>query len=173
MQLLKLLKDANVPLYMYDSIIKWAQNVEKDGSVQFSSPSMSTSRDTILKYLKGKCGLQPFNTTTIAMRLPGSGTKVSVVTVTFKKALFALLTCPMCMRDENLVFIQDTPGAFPGKEDDPQVLKEMIDGSVYLEAYRCLCTPPDRQAEGSVLMSLFRYQSILMTPTLMRMEIYV
>ena len=147
-QLLKLLQDANVPLYMFDSIINWAKNVQKDEAVDFSDPRISLSRDVLLKRIKLQCGLQSLRSTTIAMKLPGSGTNVSLVVVPFKQALFSMLTCPMCIQDENLVFIQDTPGAFPAIEDDPKILKEMIDGSVYLDAYRRLCTPPDQQPEG-------------------------
>jgi hypothetical protein len=132
-ELLLMLQKARAPHYLYQDIWKWAQSAF-DRQVSFNDAG---TRESILNGLLQRYNLVDTLPSTTSISLPGSGETVEITIHHFLPQLYSLLTDPTLMHENNLLFWNDNPFGEPeAKRGGNHVMKDVIDGSVYREAYR-------------------------------------
>ena len=82
--LLKMLKDSNAPLYLYNDIMKWAQKCTTQYQYQFNFTKL-VPRNKFIEKLSDRFDLSCLNPISEEIVLPGSNSKVTVIRHDFKK----------------------------------------------------------------------------------------
>ena len=98
-----MLQKARAPHYLYQDIWKWAQKAT-DTKVEFSGAG---TRASVITELNRRYDLDDTKPTTIPVTLPTSGEVVHITTHDFLAQLRSLLSDPVLMRNENLLFGDD------------------------------------------------------------------
>ena len=143
-ELVTLIQRHKLPFKMYDEFMCWHKSIQDLGTLNFHATKDANVRETVLKNLKTRYGLndEPNTTTYI---LPASGEEVQVTTHDFKDQLYSLLTDPELMKDENLLFCDDDVFGVPtATKSGEYMMKDVIDGSVYLMAHNEHVKVPNR-----------------------------
>ena len=142
-KLLKLLKTAGCPIYLFNQIKEWAHESAVGGvgveGVQWKE--RSAKRAAVLADIRKRFNMEETAPSQLEVTLPGSGERVTITLHDFKQQVYSLLSDPVAMRDENLLFHNDDPFAPPTSCD---TLKDVNDGSVYHDAYKVHCKVGDR-----------------------------
>ena len=103
-RLLKLLKDANAPLYMCDDFMSWAKKSAADGAFLPARSHQIPTRNRALKDAFARHNLTGFKPKEVDVLLPNARIKVGVTTFDVEEVIRSLLTDPDLMKDENLLF---------------------------------------------------------------------
>ena len=140
-KLLKLLKTAGCPIYLFNQIKEWAHEsaVGGDGLEGVKWLERSEKRTAVLKDIRRRFDLEESGPTQIEVTLPGSGEKVTLTLHDFKQQVYSLLSDPVAMSDENLLFHDDDPFKPPPPLGRSGTLNDVNDGSVYHDAYKVHC----------------------------------
>ena len=123
-----ILRDAGVPLCVYDRVLDWAHRAEKAGlfpgfprKPEYEANLKLPSRRELFKNLYERFNLEAMKPIRQRVLLPHANVHVSITTFDVKAALLSLLTNPELINDESLNFCR------PGKEpwdrfpaDDPR-----------------------------------------------------
>jgi hypothetical protein len=137
-ELLLLLRDAKAPLYLYDEVMKWTQRSVGEYEVNFGQTP--DSRKTVLKSLTKRFDLSGSEPTVLPVLLPECKQRLGLVVHDFRQAVYSLLSDPMLMRDECLLFQDDdaAPFALPkrGKFED------INSGTRFRMAHKAVCLDP-------------------------------
>ena len=129
-ELLHMLKQARCPKYLYQEIMNWVKIADSRGVCW--SQSQSTTSESVYKELTERYGLEDSVPVTTPLFLPACGVTVNITTHNFLDQLYSMLTDPILMRDENLLFTGDEPFAIPVPNRE---LIDVIDGSIYRQAH--------------------------------------
>ena len=135
-KLAALIQDNKLPFKMYNEIMKWHKSIQELGTLNFHGTKDGNSRETVIKNLKTRYGLEDEPTTT-THTLPHSGQVVEITTHDFTDQLYSLLSDPDLMKDENLLFCDDDVFGTPTESKSGEyVMKDVIDGSVFCKAHK-------------------------------------
>ena len=148
-KLLKILKP--YPLKVYDQVIKWAHK-SACSQVDFRVPPRK--RQALLSDLEVRFNMKGSQPKPMSLFLPGCNQKVDLVVHDMKDLLYSLLTDPVVMRDENLLFHNDNPFDPPVHLDErcgDYVYADVNDGSAYYDAYQTHCKVNGRDVLSAVL----------------------
>jgi hypothetical protein len=128
----------NLPLYAYDSILKWSQQSYSRG---YQFPRSAPTRQSLLNELYHLYGMQNCRPTIHNVQLSG-GRVAEVSTFSFQEMFCSLLSDPEVWNANNMLFPKDSisPIIHPNQSDD---LDEIISGDWYTTAFNNLCTSPD------------------------------
>jgi hypothetical protein len=137
-------------VYLFDQIKACFRTTVHVSKVNLLDKSASLSRKAILKQIYRRFNLHGSQPIEIEATLPGSKDIVSIVTHDFKEQLYSLLSDPVVMRDEHLLFPKNELG-HPDPFADPCILhhrigmdqvlyNDVIDGNAYKTAYQFHCT---------------------------------
>ena len=102
-ELLGLLQKSDAPLQLYDGIVDWAKS--SFGGIAEKIPY----RRSALKSFCNRYNLQNFYPKEVPIYLPSADRTVTIVVNDLSACFYALLTNPMLMRKENLLFNTDNP----------------------------------------------------------------
>ena len=143
-RLLKLLKDANAPLYMFDELMSWAKEGASEGAFLPQRSHQIPTRNRALKEAFARHNLTGFKPKEVDVLLPNAKIKVGVSTFDVEEVIRSLLTDPELMKDENLLFPnRDDPFEAPPKWGDIDPLTHVIDdistGKRYIDSYHYCC----------------------------------
>lgn len=130
-QLLSLLKGHNLSLF--DDIMRWKHQGDEP-----------YSREKILKELQmiyGYDQLYPKNNTDIT--LPNTGVQVKLIVFPFGQMLLSLLTDPVAMQPENLLFDFEDPFKKPVVGGPDGMMDDFNTGEVHVAAHERYCTKPN------------------------------
>ena len=125
-ELLAMLKAARAP---YSLFWKWAQ---------------SSTRTSVIKELCRRYNLARMNPSTFKVKLPACGEVVELTTHDFLAQLLSLLTDPVLMRDENLLFYGDNPFVGIPPQHAGHEMRDINDGSVFRLAHTVHVTAANR-----------------------------
>ncbi len=142
-RLLKILKQAKAPLYVYDKIVKWATKAAVNGV--FSNvaikklPTKKILEATAFRY--NMEGLVPITT---AVHLPNANASVNVTTFDAKAVFLSLLSDPVIFNEDNLLFFnREDPLAPPPQWDvidkSKHMLGDLNTGKRYHDTYHLRC----------------------------------
>lgn len=138
-KLLRLLRKADTPLYLFDQVVDWAMKAQNDGVL--SPRKIHPKRKGLVKQLKTRFnynGLEPTNT---VVKLPNAQVPVMVTTHCVEEAIRSLLTDTELMTDGNLDFFNtDDPFAGPPDMTDDHVFGDVHSGCRVRETFEMLCT---------------------------------
>jgi hypothetical protein len=144
---------AKAPVYLFDQIKACFRTTVHVSKVNLLDKSASLSRKAVLKQICQRFTLHGSQPIEIEATLPGNKDIVSIVTHDFKEQLYSLLSDPVVMRDEHLLFPKNELG-HPDPFADPCILhhqigmdqvlyNDVIDGDAYKTAYQFHCTVKD------------------------------
>ena len=137
--LLSILNDANVPDYLFESIMKWARKYH-DAGFDFCPPQRDRRGNLkwIAQHLECNHGIQPRIAT---VQLPGApGITLDCVVYDFVGQLMSLLNDPTLMKWDNLQLNKASPLSMYLPPDS--MIADTHTGSVYRDKYReCIGTP--------------------------------
>jgi hypothetical protein len=147
-ELLRILMKAKSPVYLFGQIKACFWTTVHVSKVNLLDKSASLSRKAVLKQIYQQFNLHGSQPIEIEATLPGSKDIVSIVTHDFKEQLYSLLSDPVVMRDEHLLFPKNQLG-HPDPFANPCILHhrigmdkvlytDVIDGNAYKTAYQLL-----------------------------------
>jgi hypothetical protein len=102
-KLLKLLQDANAPLYVFDSIIDWVIESLYAG-VNFTSSGLILKRSKMISMIESRFCLKGVRPQTKYAQLKGYNKIQEITTHDFQQCLYSLLSDETLMRFENLLY---------------------------------------------------------------------
>ena len=105
--LLKIIKDANAPLYLYDDIMKWASDSVQAG-FQFSRDNIF-SRRSIMKKLFKKLMLENLRPRVVRIRGPSCNKILKFSSFSWLEIFDSLLSDPDLMTADNLLIDKHKP----------------------------------------------------------------
>ena len=147
-KLLHKLLIAGCPLYLYDDIIKWAEDATLD-KVAFDSNI--PSRKKILNDLEKQFKTAPMKPQSLPYQLEGHGTE-HIPIFNFKAMVASLLHDERLMQSENLVIKEDDPASFQDRYNlDSNNLDEIHTGTVCRESIQETCIGPKDVFLGIIL----------------------
>ena len=144
------------PLYLFKKMkqiqseaINKEYNVSAHGQILLDEYSInvdikndSTCRDIIIKRIADMYGLNKVKPIVTKLILPFTGIKVEIVTLPYGQTLMSLLTNPILMQSNNLLFPKDSPIGRPdGIYSD--YFDDVDSGSVFAKAYKKYCENPN------------------------------
>ena len=127
-----MLKQAKTPLYLFDSIMKWARDSATYNSVDFSLQRIQ-SREIILENLKSQFDLHLIEPNVTSHLLRGSGCIVDIVTHNFKHSLYSLLIDEELMSPTNLLINLEEFNITPNISQQFYI-NDIHTGQVYIKA---------------------------------------
>lgn len=133
-QLAKILHTANGPLYLFDSIMKWASNATRCG---YEFPNIPLSRKSFFKGLYERYDLTGIRPQLKTITLPCSSQVIQVVSLDFEQLLLSLLSDEDLMTEDNLLFENGNPFSVPRRRVNK--VGDVNTGSWYINAYKKLC----------------------------------
>ena len=152
-ELLRILTKAKAPVYLFDQIKSHYRTTVHISKLNLLDKSASLSRKAVLKQIYKRFDLHGSKPKEIEVTLPGSKETVRVVTHDFKEQLYSLLSDPVVMRDEHLLFPKNEEGQYHPFADpriihkpigiDEVVYHDVTDGDAYKTAYDFHCTVND------------------------------
>ena len=142
-ELLSQLERAHAPMYLAKDIWEWARKWSLR-DVDFSN---SCNRKTVLKNLKERYGhkdiCEPKIETTL---LPALQEPATVVRFDFLEQVYSLLSDTELMKDDNLLFRDNSPFTPPPHNISPtEHLSDINDGKLYKDAYKKYILNPQRE----------------------------
>ena len=152
-ELLRILMKAKAPVYLFDQIKECFRTTVHVSKINLLDKSARLSRKAVLKQIYQKFDLHGSQPKEIEVTLPGSNEIVRVVTHDFKEQLYSLLSDPVVMQDEHLLFSKNENGEYHPFADprivpqqngnDAVVYHDVTDGDAYKTAYEFHCTVKD------------------------------
>jgi hypothetical protein len=130
-KLLSLLKQSGTALKYYDEIMKWSYQSAVKGRYKFQT--YPSSRSTLMAEMLKKNNLGGLLPKTIEFQLPRSKKTVRITTHDIRQAIYSLLSDPVLMEEENLIFHDDL---FEEPVKHSNVLNDINDGDAYYAAYQ-------------------------------------
>jgi hypothetical protein len=155
--LLSLLQKIKAPICAFDVVKEWARVSVVDG-VDFLDHRRK-KRAAALKDIDKRLNMFGAKPKKIEVVLPGSQETVNVTLYDFKEQVLSLLSDPAVMRDEHLIFPVNEDNEFdpfaepisPRSLRPDDLLQDVIDGSVYYNAYNVHCTVKGRDVLAAVM----------------------
>ena len=141
LELFKILKDCNAPLYMYDQIVSWACRGARLHGIDFYSDDLQSRQVCMRQYLD-IAGMKQYMPYSVPLKLAGSEKRVSIVKHEFMECIYSLLSCPILNDGKGYIFPGDYPG-HPPPAEEPDVLSDIVHGSVFRDAWGCKCPSLD------------------------------
>ena len=143
MDLLKMLKTANAPLYLYSDIMKWAQRCTVDYKYNFRFKQIPKRVDFMNNLVNrfDASGLKPKFT---EIELPGAKCTVTITTHDFRQCLYSLLNDDLLLKEENFLLLNED-NIFHVPEKRADVLGDIDTGSVYRSAYQTYVKHPEKE----------------------------
>jgi hypothetical protein len=105
-KLLHILKQAKVPLYLFDQVLDWAKDAAINHNVDFKSNNL-LSRSKTLQHLKKKYRLHEVEPKIKTIMLPGCKCHIDLIIHDFKSSLYSLLNDASLMQIGNLLLNPD------------------------------------------------------------------
>ena len=138
LQLLNLCNQMNLPLYAYDSILKWSQEAFRSG---YAFPWSAPSRENVLKELYEGYNMSECRPILHDIELSG-GRVAQVATFSFEEMFHSLVSDPDVWNANNLLIPVDgnSPIILPNESD---ILGKIVSGDWYTAAFNALCTVND------------------------------
>ena len=139
-QLLHILKSANAPLYLYDSIIKWAKNSASNHEINFMLDKIPNRKQVLIDLAK-MYNIAGLNPVVKCIQLTGSGQQVNIVCHSFKQCLYSLFSDKNLMHESNLLITKDDPYSKNKFNQKMYVIDDIDTGTVYKQAYNAYIKP--------------------------------
>jgi hypothetical protein len=143
-RLLKILKQAKAPLYVYDNIVKWATKAAANGVFKNIAIKQLPTKDTILKATASRFNMEGLVPITTAVHLPNANISVNVTTFDAEAVFLSLLSDPVIFNEDNILFFnRENPLAPPPQWDvidkSKHILGDLNTGKRYHDTYHLRC----------------------------------
>ena len=152
-ELLSILMKAKAPVYLFDHLKAFFRKTVLVSKINLLDKSASYSRKAVLNQIYKRFDLHGSQPREIEVTLPGSKDHVRIVTYDFKEQLYSLLSDPVVMRDEHLIFPKNENGQYHPLADprivhhrigiDAVMYNDVTDGDAYKKAYEFHCSVND------------------------------
>ncbi len=144
-RLLKILKQAKAPLYVYDEIVKWARKAAINGVFSDLATKKLPTKQKILESTASRYNMEGLVPITVPVHLPNANVNVNVTTFDAEAVFLSLLSDPAIFNEENLLFFnRDNPLAPPPKWEDidksQHMLGDINTGRRYHDTYHMRCS---------------------------------
>jgi hypothetical protein len=134
-ELLRILMKAKAPNYLFDEIKEHFRTTVYVSKINLLDKSARLSRNAVLKQIYKRFDLYGSQPKEIEVTLPRSQDIVRVVTYDFKEQLYSLLSDPVVLRDEHLLFPKYSEGHYHPLANPNTVHRCIrIDDVVYMDA---------------------------------------
>ena len=171
-ELLYMLKQANVPLYMFDKIILWAKDAILRGE---TFTGKIPTRVTMVNKIQDLFNTQDCKPCTIPYQLEGGGV-AEVVIFNFKAMLKSLLMDPRLMQKDNVVISDADPTKYQDQYTVDGTLDEIHQGDACKKCQAQMCLGPKDVFCGLVLYidgtTLGPFTSGMLEPVMMSLTIF-
>jgi hypothetical protein len=146
-KLIKILKDAAVPHFLYHDILSWAPEAQRN---QYSFCPQRLEQSSQVKYLEKWLHLAPCCPETVKLVLPGPAMEAIIVTqFNFTNQLHDILTDPLLVG--NLDNLDVNPAGLIAKYASPSGrLSNVNSGAIYNLAYKNRCKKPNDLLVGII-----------------------
>jgi hypothetical protein len=128
--LLVILKQAQVPLYLFDEIWKWTKQSANRYNIDFGSVG-TVSRQNCIKKLKHNFDLHGLDPIKKQVMLKGSKNEIDLIIHDFDYCLYSLLNDNLLMDPENLLIDTQFESKPKSNCNKKQVINDIDSGSVY------------------------------------------
>lgn len=142
--LLHLLQKMNIQLYAFDAIFRWALQCANELGYDFHSKP--PSRQNVINQIAQKRGLQQLRPVTTTLNLPATQIQTNITTASIRECIYSILTDPLLMKKENLLFNGTSPFDPPPDPYSPNpdhIFDDINSGTVYYDAWKRICTPTE------------------------------
>ena len=130
--LLVILKQAKVPLYLFDQIWKWTKQSANGYNIDFGSLG-NVSRTNCIKKLKNSFDLHGLDPIKKRIKLKGSNTEIDLIVHDFDHCLYSLLNDELLMDPDKLLIDLDF-NSNPSHGRTKQIIDDIDSGFVYKKA---------------------------------------
>jgi hypothetical protein len=144
-RLLKLLKKAKAPLYIYKDIVKWATKAAINGVFTDLGGNKLPSRSQMLKNVATRFNMEGLAPKTSLLHLPNANVSIKVTKFDTEAVLLNMLSDPAVFTEENMqYFNRDNPMEPPPEWDtidkSKHTLGDINTGRRFHDTYHLRCT---------------------------------